>query len=118
MSARAQAAARGYRLRPAPRKGGSSLTSRIRWDRLGRVALVIVFFAIFASYINPVVNFVDAWRDSKSERSSLTQLRAENDDLRQRIAALDGSDAAAREARKMGMILPGERAYVIRNLND
>ena len=116
MSARAQAA-RGYRLRPAPRRGGGR-TSRIRWDRLGRVALVIVLFLIGVSYVNPVVNFIDAWRDSKSERSSLTELRAENEELRKRIAALDGPEAAAHEARKMGMILPGERSYVIRGLND
>ena len=117
MSARAQAA-RGYRLRPAPRQGGRRTASRIRWDHLGRVALVIVLFAILVSYINPVVNLVDAWRDSKTERSSLTELRAENEELRHRIVALDGSDAAAREARKMGMIFPGERAYVVHNLND
>jgi len=117
MSARAQAA-RGYRLRPAPRKGGGRGGSRIRWDRLGRVALVIVIFAILASYINPVVNFVDAWRDSRSERTALTELKAENAQLRERIASLDGADAAERAARKLGMVSPGEGSYVIRGIAD
>jgi cell division protein FtsB len=118
MSARAPAD-RGYRLRPAPRKktaGGRH--SRIRWDRLGRIVLVIVLFAILASYINPVVNFVDAWRDSRTERSSLTELRQENAKLRERVAALDGADAAERAARKLGMVAPGERSYVIRGVDE
>ena len=42
--------------------------SRIHWDKLGRVVLVLVLFAILFSYINPVVNFVDAWRGSHAQR--------------------------------------------------
>jgi cell division protein FtsB len=118
MSARAQAA-RGYRMRPAPRsrKGGRPV-SRFRWDRVGRVALVIVLFAILASYINPAVNFIDAWRDSRAEYSQLREQRAESAKLRERIAALDGPGAAERGARKLGMVAEGEGSYVIRGLDD
>ena len=46
MSARTPAA-RGYRLRAAPRKRGHrEPASRIHWDKVGRVALVLVLFAI------------------------------------------------------------------------
>ena len=115
MSARAQTA-RGYRLKPAPRTRGRR-HSRVQWDRVGRVALVLVLFAILASYVRPALNVFDAWRDSKSEHASLTQLRAENAKLHQRIATLDGPDAAERGARKQGMSLPGEAPYVIRGLD-
>jgi cell division protein FtsB len=117
MSARASAA-RGYRLRPAPRarKRGAS-SSRVRWDRLGRVALVIVLFAILVSYINPAVNFIDAWRDSRAEYSQLRELRDENAKLRERLNALDGPGAAERAARRLGMAEPGEGSYVIRGLD-
>jgi cell division protein FtsB len=117
MSARASAA-RGYRLRPAPRarKRGAA-SSRVRWDRLGRVALVIVLFAILASYINPAVNFIDAWRDSRAEYSQLRELRVENAKLRERLNALDGPGAAERAARRLGMAEPGEGSYVIRGLD-
>jgi cell division protein FtsB len=117
MSARATAA-RGYRLRPAPRarkSGGPA--SRIRWDRLGRVVLVIVLFAVLASYINPAVNFIDAWRDSRAEYSQLRDLREENAKLRERLTALDGPGAAERAARKLGMVLPGEGSYVVKGLD-
>jgi cell division protein FtsB len=116
MSARASAA-RGYRLRPAPRARKRGSASRIRWARLGRVALVIVLFAVLASYINPAVNFIDAWRDSRAEYSQLRELRSENAKLRERLAALDGEGQAERAARRLGMVLPGEGSYVIRGLD-
>jgi cell division protein FtsB len=106
-------------MRPAPRSRKSGQpASRVRWDRLGRVALVIVLFAILASYINPAVNFIDAWRDSRAEYSQLREQRAESTKLRERIAALDGPGAAERGARKLGMVSEGEGSYVIRGLDE
>lgn len=112
MTARAQAA-RGYRPRPARRRGGQR-SSRIRWDKLGRVVLVLVFFAILASYVGPAMKFVDAWRDSGAEKAQLQDLQRENAQLRSRAGSLDGPDAADRAARRLGMIAAGERSYVIK----
>lgn len=116
MSARAQAS-RGYRLRPAPRSqrraGGAS---RIHWDKVGRVALVFVLVAICISYVKPALNFWDAWQDSKAEHATVDALRTENAKLRQRVATLDGPDAAERAARKLGMVSPGEGSYVVHGL--
>jgi cell division protein FtsB len=119
MSARAQAA-RGYRMRPGPRRrratGGAS---RIQWDRVGRVALVIVLFLVLASYVGPSINFFDARQDSKSEAAHLAELRQENARLKQRAEELQGPDAAEREARKLGMIDPsaGEAPFVVKGLH-
>ena len=100
MSARAQAA-------PAtehgPRHGGArGNPSRIRWDKLGRVALVLVLLAIMASYVSPLVNFFDAWSDSRAERVQLQQLLEQNRELRAKAAALDGQGAAESEATQAG----------------
>jgi cell division protein FtsB len=117
MSARAQAA-RGYRMRPAPRsraRGGRG-ASRIRWDKVGRVALVLVLAAVLLSYVNPAINFFDAWRDSRAEHSSLADLRKENAALQKRVATLNTEDAAERAARKQGMVANGERSYFVRGL--
>jgi cell division protein FtsB len=72
---------------------------------------------ICISYIGPSINFVDAWRDSKSEHASLAELRAENAKLKQRRDNLEGPDAAERGARKIGMVDVGEAGYVVRGLN-
>ena len=79
---------------------------------------MLVLFAVLVSYLNPVVNLVDAWRDSHAERDRFEKLARENRDLRQRKAALDDPAAIEREARRLGMVAPGERSYSIRNLSD
>ncbi|MGI9021435.1 MAG: septum formation initiator family protein [Solirubrobacterales bacterium] len=104
---------RGYRARPAPRAARRN-PSRIRWDKLGRVVLVLVLLAVLASYVSPLVNWVDAWRDSRAEQGQLQQLQESNRELRAKAAALAGPDAAEREARRLGMVAPGERSYVIK----
>ncbi len=90
----------------------------MRWDRVGRVALVLVLFGVMASYLNPVVNLFDAWRDSKAGAAHLAELRAENAALRERVAEARDPATLEREARKLGMVRPGERAYVIDGLGD
>jgi cell division protein FtsB len=84
---------------------------------VGRVTLVLVLVLICVSYVGPSLNFLDAWRDSKSEHATLNELRAENGKLRQRLDNLAGPDAAERGARKIGMVAPGEAAFVVRGLN-
>jgi cell division protein FtsB len=92
--------------------------TRINWDRLGRVVLVVVLFAVMASYLNPVVNFVDAWRDSKATKQELYELAKEHEEL-QKQAAEESTDAVlVREARRLGMVRPGERAYAVHNLPE
>lgn len=83
------------------------------WERLGRISLVVILFVILALYINPVVNFVDAWRDSRSESAQLADLKQENEALRSRAATLEHSDAAELGARELGMVHPDERSVVI-----
>ncbi|HWO83214.1 MAG TPA: hypothetical protein VNM38_05420, partial [Solirubrobacterales bacterium] len=39
--------------RPAARRGGS----RIKWDRVGRVALTFVLVAVLYSYLGPSLDF-------------------------------------------------------------
>jgi cell division protein FtsB len=85
----------------------------VDWERLGRIALVLVLFAILVLYINPVVNFLDAWRDSRAESAQLADLKDENQALRERAATLAEPDAAERGARNLGMVEPEERSVVI-----
>ena len=101
-----------YRIAPRRSRAGGP-ASRVDWERFGRIALVIVLFAIVVLYVNPFVNFVDAWRDSRSESAQLAELKAENAKLRERAATLSEPDAAERGARRLGMVAPDERAVAI-----
>jgi cell division protein FtsB len=105
--------ARAYRV--SPRRQGGRRT-RIHWDRLGRIALVLVFFAILFSYISPAMNFFDAWRGSHSTDAQLQALQQEHKRLAAKAASLKDPNAEIEEARRMGMVLDGERSFVVKNL--
>ncbi len=75
-----------------------------------------MFFAIVFSYISPVMNFVDAWRGSHETDAQLQSLQREHDRLTARAEALKSPSTAVEEARKQGMVLEGERSFVVKNL--
>jgi cell division protein FtsB len=89
---------------------------RIRWDRLGRCALLAVLCAVLLAYISPVSHWLRQSSTAKHEEAQLEALQEENAQLKQRVADLKRPLALEREARKLGMIKEGERAYVIENL--
>ena len=88
--------------------------SRVRWDRVGRMALVLVLFGVMVSYLNPLVNLADAWRDSKAGEEKLVELQRERVELQKQVEEARSEMTLEREARRLGMIRPGERAYVVR----
>jgi cell division protein FtsB len=112
MSSRAYAA-RGPRRRVRRRVG----PSRIRWDRVGRVALVLVLFGVMVSYLNPLVNLLQAWQGSKASEQRLAQLKQEKVELTQQLREVSSPATLEREARKLGMVRPGEHAYVVHGLD-
>ena len=107
------------RAHAAPRRVGRRIgPSRVRWDKVGRLALVLVLFGVMVSYLNPVVNLLDAWRDSKASEERLLELKRENARLANQVKDAESPAVLEREARKLGMVRPGEDAYVVRGLGD
>ena len=85
----------------------------IHWHRVGRVALLIVLGVILLLYIRPVVHWVQQRNTAVHSQHDLERLREENERLQTRMKQLTGPGAIEREARAMGMVKAGERAYVI-----
>jgi cell division protein FtsB len=92
--------------------------SRIRWDRLGRIALVLVLFAVMVSYLNPLVNLLQAWQGSKSSDAQLAQLKQQRVELTSQLREASSPATLEREARRLGMVQPGEHAYIVRGLGS
>jgi cell division protein FtsB len=90
--------------------------ARIRWDRIGRWALIGVFALVLYLYIGPARTFVSTYLEAKRKRADVAALRAENHRLRARRAALTRPSALEREARRLGMVKAGEKEYVVRGL--
>jgi cell division protein FtsB len=77
---------------------------------------VLVLFAVLISYVRPVINLVETWREAGAAEQQLVELKAENERLKSRAAELKTPAAALREARKLGLVGEGEQAYVIKGL--
>jgi cell division protein FtsB len=88
----------------------------IRWDRVGRVALLIVLVGIVSLYVGPARSYLATWHEANARRAEVTRLQHENKRLLARRNALRDPQTLEREARRLGMVKPGERAYVVKGL--
>jgi cell division protein FtsB len=88
----------------------------IRWDRVGRVALLGTLAVIMVLYISPARHWIEQSRTAGEQNGELRDLVAKNRALKRRVRELKTPGALEREARRLGMVRRGERAYVIENL--
>jgi cell division protein FtsB len=88
----------------------------IRWDRVGRVALLMVLFGVVALYVGPSLSFFSTYHEAKARRDEVRTLQAENDRLRARRKALQNPRTLEREARRLGLVKPGERPFIVKGL--
>lgn len=95
---------------PARRRPG------IRLDRVSRAALLLVLLGLAFLYIGPARSYVEARGESAKRQEEVRELREENDRLRARRRQLEDPRALELEARRLGMVRPGERSYVIKGL--
>lgn len=88
----------------------------IRWDRLGRIALLTTLVAILLLYVSPTKHWIQQSQTAGHQEDELRELGRERAELKGRLRALRDPGALEREARRLGMVRVGERAYVIENL--
>jgi cell division protein FtsB len=88
----------------------------IRWDRVGRVALLCVLVGLVFLYVGPARSYVAALGQASQTRGDLHGLQREHDRLEARKRALASPAVLEAEARKLGYVKPGERPYVVEGL--
>lgn len=89
---------------------------RVRWDRIGRMALLFVGLLLIYLYINPLRTYLSTWQEAKTKRSEVSRLQREHDQLVRRQRVLRSPGSIETEARRLGMVKPDERAYIVRGL--
>jgi len=110
----ASSARRSSRPPAASSLGAAAL--RVRWDRVGRVALLVLLLVVAALYVGPARSLLSAWQDSNGKQAEVRELQREHDALVRRARALRDPLVVEAEARRLGMVRPGERSYVVGNL--
>ncbi len=89
---------------------------RVRWDRVGRMALLLVALLMIYLYINPLRTYVSTWQEARAKRAEVATLQREHRTLVRRRRALQTPRSREREARRLGMVRPDERAYYVKGL--
>ena len=107
--------ARARRARPTRPRAGAALRTPIRWDKVGRLALLGVLGVIVVLYIAPTRHYLEQRETAQVHQDELRRLERERARLRDRLETLRRPESLEREARKLGMVKRGERAFVIQN---
>jgi cell division protein FtsB len=83
---------------------------------VSRFALASVLGVIVLLYISPAKHWIEQSQTADEQNTALRDLTREHRRLESQVKALDSPGALEREARRLGMVREGERAYVIENL--
>jgi cell division protein FtsB len=88
-------------------------TDRIRWDRVGRVALLVTLGIVVCLYIPPALSIYNTWRAERGQASNVRQLLRSNATLERQLKSVKQPSTVVTEARALGMVRSGEKAYVV-----
>jgi cell division protein FtsB len=103
--------------RPAARRPGARRSaSRIKWDRVGRIALVLVLFAVAYSYLNPAIDLFKTYQSTTAAKAEFHELLRENKRLHRSVQSSDEPAVVQQTARRQGLIAEGETPFVLQNL--
>lgn len=106
---------RGALARPRPSARQRPVT-RIRWDRVGRVALLVTFAIVIGLYLQHAITWWTTRRQAQHQLSLVHQLQRANASLTRQERALSDPSQIQKQARALGMVKPGEQAYVVLGL--
>jgi cell division protein FtsB len=87
----------------------------VRWDRVGRVALLIVLVVVAGLYLQDAMSYLATRSQAEHQQAIVRHLEHENAALAREEQSLHDPATIQREARALGMVRPGERPYVVLN---
>jgi predicted ribosomally synthesized peptide with SipW-like signal peptide len=89
---------------------------RVRWDRVGRVGLLIVLAAVMGLYAAHTLAYFSTRAEANRQSAIVQRLTRENAALLEQQRSLNEPATIQRDARALGMVLQGERPYVVPGL--
>jgi cell division protein FtsB len=112
---------RSPRQKPAPRARPRRVPltgpiSRVRWDRLGRTVLLAVFLLVAVVGVEGVMTYARTRGEAQQQLAIVQSLARQNKSLMAQEQSLSNPATIVRDARVLGMVRQGERAYVVTGL--
>ena len=93
-----------------------ALRERVRWDRVGRVSLLVVLGVVAALYVQQALAYLAVRGQANRQRAIVHQLARDNAVLRAQQRSLNDPATILRDARVLGMVRPGEHPYEVTGL--
>jgi hypothetical protein len=88
----------------------------VRWDRLGRVAMLFVLAALLYLYLSAGIHMLSTWSQARKDNATVAAMQREHDALVRQRETLGRKGTVETEARQLGMMKAGEQAYVVTGL--
>jgi cell division protein FtsB len=102
---------------PRPRRVVTrGLRSRVRWDRVGRVGLLIVLCVVAGLYVQQGLAYLAVRSQANQQKAIVQQLTRANTSLRAQQRSLNSPATILRDARALGMVRVGEHPYEVTGL--
>jgi cell division protein FtsB len=102
---------------PRPRRvSARSSAVRVRWNRLGRVGLLVVLVVVAALYVKQGLSYLSTRSQANQQLAIVHRLSHDNARLERQRRSLSDMTTIERDARALGMVRPGERPYVVTGL--
>lgn len=106
--------------RTPPRKlkrvAARDLPGRVRWDRVGRVGLLVVLCVVGGLYVQQALAYLSVRSQADTQKAIVHQLSQANAGLRAQQRSLNSSSTIIRDARALGMVRVGEHPYEVTGL--
>jgi cell division protein FtsB len=88
----------------------------LRRGRLGRLVGLAVIAAIAFAYVQPIRAYMAAQDDIEAHRAQRSALLRQQAALRHDLAQVETDAFVEREARRIGLVHPGETLYVVQGV--
>jgi cell division protein FtsB len=98
--------------RSKQRAGARRTSVLLRWSLLGTAVLVAFL------YYRPLASYLETRSSVQQRAAEVRVLHQEKTRLEARLADSTTLEALAREARRMGLVRPGERLYIVKGIKE
>ena len=82
----------------------------MRWDRLGRLAMLFVLAALLYLYLSAGIHMFSTWRQARRDSAAVVAMEREHRALVRQHEALGRQGTVEAEARRLGMMKTGRAA--------
>ena len=89
---------------------------RVRWDRVGRLAMLFVLVALLYLYLSAGLRTFSAWRQGRADNARVAAMQREHATLERQREVLGRQGTAEALARRLGMAHSNELQYVVNGL--